>query len=77
MTPLRIAREALRRPTGPRGPVGTVADSLARRRAERAPRVRVLTGGRPRSLAPGDPAHAELIKAAEALISAAQRGSDA
>jgi hypothetical protein len=80
MSPLRVARDALRRPTGPRGPLGTVADSLARRRAARAPRVRVLDPGegvgQPRAVDPDDPAHAELIRAAEALILAAQRGSE-
>jgi hypothetical protein len=79
VTPLRLARDALRRPTGPRGPLGSVADSLARRRAARAPRVRVLdpgeAGRQPRALDPDDPARAELIRAAEALILAAQRGS--
>jgi hypothetical protein len=79
MSPLRLARDAFRRPTGPRGPVGTMADSLARRRAARAPRVRVLehneAGGQPRAVDPDDPAHGELMRAAEALILAVQRGS--
>jgi hypothetical protein len=69
-----------RRPTAPRprGAVGAVAASLARRKAAREPRV-VLTehGGHPRTLDPGDPAAAPLLDAAERLISAAQRRSGA
>jgi len=62
----------------PRGAVGAMAASLARRRAAREPRV-VLTdpGGHPRTLEPSDAAAAPLLDAAERLISAAQRGSDA
>ena len=61
-----------------RGPVGAVSASLARRRALKEPRV-VVRGERGdlRTLAPDDPAAQRLQEAAEALISAAQRGSDA
>ena len=69
-----------RKPTAPRprGAVGAMAASLARRKAAREPRV-VLTdpGGHPRTLDPSDPAAVPLLDAAERLISAAQRGSDA
>jgi hypothetical protein len=60
----------------PRGAVGAMAASLARRKAAREPRV-VLTdrGGHPRTLAPSDPAAEPLLNAAERLISAAHRGS--
>jgi hypothetical protein len=60
----------------PRGAVGNVAASIARRKAAREPRV-VLTerGGHPRTLDPSDPAAEALLDAAERLISAAQRGS--
>jgi hypothetical protein len=60
----------------PRGAIGNVAASLARRRAAREPRV-VLTdrGGHPRTLDAGDPAAEPLLDAAERLVSAAQRGS--
>jgi len=68
-----------RKPTAPRprGAVGAVAASLARRKAAREPRV-LLTerGGRPLTLAASDPAAAPLLDAAERLISAAQSGSD-
>lgn len=66
------------KPPAPRGAVGAVAASLARRKASREPRV-VLTarGGHPRTLDPSDPASEPLIEAAERLISAAQRGSGA
>lgn len=62
----------------PRGAVGAVAASLARRRAAREPRV-VLTdrGGHPRTLDADDPAAEQLLDAAERLVSAAQRGSGA
>jgi len=67
-----------RKPTAPRprGAMGAVAASLARRKAAREPRV-VLTehGGRPRTLDAADPAAAPLLDAAERLISAAQSGS--
>jgi hypothetical protein len=67
-----------RKPTAPRprGAVGAVAASLARRKAAREPRV-VLTdrGGHPRTLDPADPAAAPLLEAAERLVSASQRGS--
>ena len=62
----------------PRGPVGHVSASLARRRALREPRVVVRDGrGELRTLAPEDPVAQRLQEAAETLISAAQRGSDA
>jgi hypothetical protein len=67
-----------RKPTAPRprGAMGAVAASLARRKAAREPRV-VLTdrGAHPRTLDPADPAAAPLLEAAERLISASQRGS--
>jgi hypothetical protein len=65
------------KPPAPRGAVGAVAASLARRKAAREPRV-VLTdpGGHPRTLDPSDPSSGPLLEAAERLISAAQRHSD-
>jgi hypothetical protein len=67
-----------RKPTAPRprGAVGAMAASLARRKAAREPRV-VLTehGGHPRTLDPEDAAAGRLLEAAERLISAAQRRS--
>jgi hypothetical protein len=55
-----------------------VRSALARRRDARAPRVLVKTGGaQTRALAPDDAATRSALEAAEALISAAQRGSDA
>jgi hypothetical protein len=67
-----------RKPTAPRprGAVGAMAASLARRKASREPRV-VLTehGGHPRTLDADDPAAGPLLDAAERLISAAQRRS--
>ena len=69
-----------RRPAAPRprGTVGAVAASFARRKAARKPRV-VLTdrGGQPRTLASSDPAAGPLLEAAERLISAVGRGSGA
>ena len=66
----------MRRPR-PRGPVGAMSASLARRRAGREPRVVVRTeGGELRTLAPDDPAARRLLDAAEGLISAAQRPSE-
>jgi hypothetical protein len=60
----------------PGGPVRAVAASLARRRESRAPRVLVRSGhAQQRSLPPDDPVARELVEAAEALVSAAQRGS--
>jgi len=57
---------------------GPVRSALARRRDARAPRVLVRTGGaQTRALASDDPAARAALEAAEALISAAQRGSDA
>jgi hypothetical protein len=61
----------------PRGPVGAMSASLARRRAGREPRVVVRTErGELRTLAPEDAAAKRLLDAAEGLISAAQRPSD-
>jgi len=62
-----------------RGVSGAVAATLARRREARAPRVVLRDrGGRPRPLGVGeDPVAQALVKAAEDLISAAQRGSTA
>jgi hypothetical protein len=65
----------MRRPRA-RGPVGAVTASLARRRAEREPRVVVRTAqGELRTLALEDSAARRLLEATEALISAAQRPS--
>ena len=65
----------MRRPKT-RGPVGAVSASLARRRAQREPRVVVRTEhGELRTLAPDDPVAERLQAAADGLISAAQRGS--
>jgi hypothetical protein len=60
----------------PRGAVGNVAASLARRKAAREPRV-VLTdpGGHPRTLHPSDPVAERVLDAAERLVLASQRGS--
>ena len=74
-----MARRPRRSPAPrPRGAVGAVTASLARRRASRATRivVRDRAGGQ-RVLEPGDPAAERLEAAAERLISAAQRGSAA
>ena len=61
-----------------RGRPGPVRSALARRRDARAPRVLVKSrGGQTRALDPADPAAKAALGAAEALISAAQRGSDA
>ena len=52
------------------------AAAVARRRPAGEPRVRLGgPGAEPRTLAPGDPALAPLVTAAEALLSAAQRVS--
>ena len=60
-----------------RGPVGAVSASIKRRRALKEPRVVVRERrGDLRTLAPEDPTAERLLDAAEALISAAQRGSD-
>jgi hypothetical protein len=57
---------------------GPVRSALARRRDARAPRVLVRShGGQMRALDPGDPGAKAALDAAEALISAAQRGSGA
>ena len=67
-----------RRPTAPRprGALGVVAASLARRKAGREPRVVLADrGGDARTLDAGDPAAAALLEAAERLVSASQRGS--
>jgi hypothetical protein len=56
----------------PRGAVGNVAATLARRKAAREPRVVVRDrGGHPRALPPGDPAADALLEAAERLLAAA------
>ena len=68
-----------RKPTAPRprGAVGAMAASLARRKAAREPRVALTDdGGQPRAVGSSDPAFAPLLDAAERLISASQRGSD-
>jgi hypothetical protein len=67
-----------RKPTAPRprGAVGAMAASLARRRAAREPRVVLIeTNGGQRTLEPDDPAAKPLLDAAERLISAAQSQS--
>jgi hypothetical protein len=57
---------------------GPVRSALARRRDARAPRVLVKSsGGQTRALDPAEPAANAALEAAEALISAAQRGSGA
>ncbi len=62
----------------PRGAVGNVAASIARRRAAREPRVVLADrGGQLRTLEPTDPVAERLQEAAERLVSAAQRGSGA
>ena len=61
-----------------RGPVGAVSASLARRRALREPRVVVRAEhGDLRTLAADDPVAERLQNAADRLISAAQRASEA
>jgi hypothetical protein len=64
-------------PPRPRGAVGAVAATLARRREARAPRVVVRDrSGRHRSLdVEHDPSGKRLLRLSEALISAAQRDS--
>jgi hypothetical protein len=66
-------------PPRPRGMSAAVAATIARRREARATRVLVRDrAGQPRELdAAEDPVATALIEAAEELISAAQRGSDA
>lgn len=60
----------------PRGAVGAMAATLARRKQARAPRVVVRDRtGHPRSLAPADPTALALQAAAERLVSAVQSGS--
>jgi hypothetical protein len=57
--------------------VGAVSASLARRRAQREPRVVVRTEhGELRTLGPDDPSAKHLQAAADALISAVHRASD-
>ena len=71
----RAPGRRVRRPRT-RGPVGAVSASLARRRALREPRVVVRESARRTAHAGADDPVAErLQEAAEALISAAQRGS--
>jgi hypothetical protein len=68
-----------RKPTAPRprGAVGAVAASLARRKAAREPRVTLTdAGGQRRAVDSSDPAFEPLLDAAERLISAPQRGSE-
>ncbi len=67
------------RASGARGVQNAVAATLARRREARAARVVVRDRtGQPRALdAESDPVAKALIGAAEDLISAAQRGSEA
>jgi hypothetical protein len=61
-----------------RGRRGPVRSALARRRDARAPRVLVKSqGGQTRALDPAEPGAKAALEAAEALISAAQRGSGA
>ena len=55
----------------PRGAVGNVAATLARRKAAREPRVIVRDrDGHPRALAPEDSVAAALLEAAERLLCA-------
>ena len=68
-----------RRPSAPRprGAVGGVAATLARRKAAREPRVVVRDrGGNARVLPASDPLAGTLLAAAERLLFAAQRRSD-
>ena len=58
-----------------RGRRGPVRSALARRRDARAPRVLAKSqGGQTRALDPADAGAKAALEAAEALISAAQRG---
>jgi hypothetical protein len=68
-----------RRPSAPRPyGVGAVAAGWTRHRAARAPRVTVRDGaGQARALAADDPRAEALLGAAERLLLAAQRGSEA
>ena len=68
-----------RRPSAPRPyGVGAVAAGWTRRRAARAPRVTVRdASGQPQALASDDPRTAALLGAAERLLLAAQRASEA
>jgi hypothetical protein len=61
-----------------RGRRGPVRSALARRRDARSPRVLIRSqGGQTRALDLGEPGARAALEAAEALISAAQRGSGA
>ena len=75
----RLPRRSAAGPPRPRGVAGTVAATLARRREARAARVVVRDRtGQPRVLdADQDPVAKALIEAAEDLLLAAQRRSDA
>jgi hypothetical protein len=64
-----------RKPSAPRPyGVGAVTAGWTRRKASRAPRVVVReASGQPHALSPDDPRAEALLKAAERLLSAAQR----
>jgi hypothetical protein len=68
-----------RRGSAPRAyGMGAVAAGWTRRRAARAPRVTVRDAdGQPRTLPAGDPQSEALLEAAERLLLAAQRASEA
>jgi hypothetical protein len=68
-----------RRPSAPRPyGMGAVAAGWTRRRDARAPRVTVRdASGQPQALAADDPRSEALISAAERLLLAAQRPSEA
>jgi hypothetical protein len=66
-----------RKPTAPRAyGVAAVTAGWSRRKAAREPRVVVREdGGQPHALRPDDPRAEALLKAAERLISASERGA--
>jgi hypothetical protein len=74
-----MARLPRRRPSAPRPyGMGAVAPGWTRRREARAPRVTVRDAfGQPRTLAADDPRSEAILGAAEQLLLAAQRASDA